>query len=332
MSLVKRKDNKDFSTKRMGVTYVVRLEDEAPLNENLVEDTGNIHKRITLLNGTEKAKRSGNSVKAQHRRALLDFLGLDETQCDPTVKACGRCLACALHGFVMVENYPTDEEKNAMHSSLVSFSDMVSVETADECITGLEETMLKSPSLSKGGSPQPFYYERVRAGTHLVGTAYLTLTGRKTMYEVTFENEQQVIDAFWYGLRSVLTNQTYQLTPMTARHDTRLTPVFLVVSEVQKLPADVMTSPDLTKTALQDVVGDLKNKALKILESPDASKNLNRVEVVEGEKTAEYLSSKGNIINASVTLKFKKVKEKESSEKTKKELKEEPMESEDESD
>jgi hypothetical protein len=306
MSLVKKKDNKDFGIKRMGVTYVVRLEDEAPLNENLVEDTGNIHKRITLLNGTEKAKRSGNSVKAQHRRALLDFLGLDETQCDPTVNACGRCLACALHGFVMVENYPTDEEKNAMHSSLVSFSDMVSVETADECITGLEETMLKSPSLSKKGSPQPFYYERVRAGTHLVGTTYLTLTGRKTMYEVIFEDEQQVIDAFWYGLRSILTNQTYQLTPMTARHDTRLTPVFLVVSEVQKLPADVMTSPDLTITSLQDVIEDLKNQALKILNSPDASKSSNKIEIVEGGKVAEYLGSKGNIVNPSVTLEFKK--------------------------
>lgn len=306
MSLIKKKDNSNFNTKRIGVTYIVRLEDEAPLNENMVEDTGNIHKRITLLNGTEKAKRSGNSVKAQHRRALLDFLGLDETQCDPSVKACGRCLACALHGFVMVENYPTEDEKNAMHSSLVSFSDMVSVENADECITGLEETMLKSPSLSKGGKPQPFQYERVRAGTNLVGTAYVTLTGRKTMYEVTFENEQQVIDAFWYGLRSVLTNQTYQLTPMTARHDTRLTPVFLVVSEVNALPADIMVSPDLTRTSLQDVIDDLKKKATRVQSITSASNNPNKTEVVEEEKIADYLNTRGNIAKTDVTLQLKK--------------------------
>jgi hypothetical protein len=308
MSLIKKKDKGNFSTKRIGVTYIVRLEDEAPLNENMVEDTGNIHKRITLLNGTEKAKRSGNSVKAQHRRALLDFLGLDETQCDPSVRACGRCLACALHGFVMVENYPTEDEKNAMHSSLVSFSDMVSVENADECITGLEETMLKSPSLSKGGKPQPFQYERVRAGTSLVGTAYVTLTGRKTMYEVTFENEQQVIDAFWYGLRSILTNQTYQLTPMTARHDTRLTPVFLVVSEANALPADIMVSPDLTRTSLQDVIDDLKKKATKVQSIISTSNNSNKTEVVERERIADYLSTKGNIAKAEVTLQLKKSK------------------------
>lgn len=308
MSLIKKKDNSNFNTKRIGVTYIVRLEDEAPLNENMVEDTGNIHKRITLLNGTEKAKRSGNSVKAQHRRALLDFLGLDETQCDPSVKACGRCLACALHGFVMVENYPTEDEKNAMHSSLVSFSDMVSVENADECITGLEETMLKSPSLSKGGKPQPFQYERVRAGTNLVGTAYVTLTGRKTMYEVTFENEQQVIDAFWYGLRSILTNQTYQLTPMTARHDTRLTPVFLVVSEVNALPADIMVSPDLTRTSLRDVIDDIKKKATRVQSIISASNNSNKTEVVEEEKIADYLNTRGNIAKTDVTLQLKKSK------------------------
>ncbi len=331
MSLVKKKDNKDFTTKRIGVTYIVRLEDEAPLNENMVEDTGNIHKRLTLLDGTEKAKRSGNSVKAQHRHALLDFLRLDETQCDPTVKACGRCLACALHGFVMVENYPTKEEKNAMHSSLVSFSDMVSVEIADECITGLEETMLKSPSLSKGGSPQPFQYERVRAGTHLVGTAYVTLTGRKTMYEVAFEDERQVIDAFWYGLRSILTNQTYQLTPMTARHDTRLTPVFLVVSEVQALPADVMTSPDLTKTNIQDVISDLKNKAAKIQSVLSINKSSNKIEIVEAEKIADYLSTKGNVMNTSVAMKCRKEAEKKSGGETKKEPEGEAVENENES-
>lgn len=331
MSLVKKKDKKDFNTKRIGVTYIVRLEDEAPLNENMVEDTGNIHKRIVLLDGTEKTKRSGNSVKAQHRHALLDFLGLDETQCDPTVKACGRCLACALHGFVMVENYPTPQEKNAMHSSLVSFSDMVSVETADECIIGLEETMLKSPSLSKGGSPQPFQYERVRAGTHLVGTGYLTLTGRKTMYEVTFEDEQQAINAFWYGLRSILTNQTYQLTPMTARHDTRLAPVFLVVSEVQTLPADVMTSPDLTKTNVQDIISDLKNKAAKIQSILSTSKSPNKIEVVEAEKMADYLSSKGNIMNTSVVMECKKKADREPGKESNKKSEGEEVEDENES-
>ncbi|MFQ6119874.1 MAG: hypothetical protein ACE5KE_08305 [Methanosarcinales archaeon] len=306
MGLIKKKDGEDFQTKRIGVTYVLRLEDEAPLNENIVEDTGNIHKRITLLNGTEKAKRSGNSIKAQHRRSILDFLGLDETQCDPTVKACGRCLACALHGFAMVRNYPTEEEKNAMHSSMVSFSDMISVETADECITGLEETMLKSPSLTKEGSPQPFFYERVRAGTHLVGTAYITFTGRKTMYEIVFKNENQIIDTFWYGLRSILTNQTYQLTPMTARHDTKFTPILLIISEVQELPADIMISPDLTKTDVPGIIDDLNNKIKRVQKILNTNNNPNKIEVIEGGNILDYLTKKGNIRTKDVTIKPKK--------------------------
>lgn len=302
MSLVKKKDGNSFQTKRIGVTYILRLEDEAPLNENITEDTGSIHKRIVLLNGIEKAKRSGNSVKAQHRHALLDFIGLDETQCDPTVKACGRCLACALHGFVMVRNYPTEEEKNAMHSSMVSFSDMVSIEPSDECITGLEETMLKSPSLTKEGSPQPYNYERIRAGTHFVGTAYLTLTGRKTMYEVIFNDEAQVIHSFWYGLRSIFTNQTYQLTPMTARHDARFTPLLLIASEVKDLPADIMISPDLTKTSFSEIYGDLKQKTEKIKTTLNQIKNSNNIEFINEEMISTYLAAKGTIDNIEVTM------------------------------
>ncbi len=314
MSLIKQKNGKEFETKRIGVTYLVRLENEAPLNENIVEETGGIHKRISLYNGIEKAKRSGNSIKAQHRHAILDYLGKDETQCDPTVRACGRCLACALHGFVMVKNWPTEIEKNAMHSSLVSFSDMVSVESADDCIIGLQESMLKSPSLSKGGSPQPFTYERVRAGTHLVGTTYLTFTGRKTMYEVVFENEEQVKDAFWYGMRAVLTNQTFQFTPMTARHDARFTPLLLIVSEVQNLPADVMVSPDLTKSEVNEVVQDLENKAKQIQTSLEQG-NPDKIEIVKEKDISQYLITRGHIKDVKVTLTPKKEeKEKEEAE------------------
>lgn len=104
MSLIKQKSNKEFDVKRIGVTYLIKLENESPLNENMVEETGNIHKRITLYNSVEKAKRSGNSIKAQHRRALTDLLGLDETQCNSTDNPCGACLACALHGFAMVKS------------------------------------------------------------------------------------------------------------------------------------------------------------------------------------------------------------------------------------
>ena len=306
MSLIKKEDGNGFQIKRIGVTYLLRLEDEAPLNENITEDTSSIHKRIVLLNGIEKAKRSGNSIKAQHRHALLDFIGLDETQCDPTVKACGRCLACALHGFVMVKHYPTDKEKNAMHSSMVSFSDMVSIEPANECITGLEETMLKSPSLSKEGSPQPYNYERIRAGTHFVGTAYLTLTGRKTMYEVIFKDEAQAIHSFWYGLRSIFTNQTYQLTPMTARHDARFTPMMLIVSEVKKLPADIMISPDLTMTDVTEIYEDLNQKTEKIKTIMNPTGNSNSIEFLNEEMIPAYLAAKGSINDIEVTMNPKK--------------------------
>jgi len=287
MGLIKQKNNQNFDVKRIGLTYLVRLENESPLNENLVEETGNIHKRITLLNGLEKAKRSGNSVKAHHRHALLDFIGKDEKECDPTVNACGRCLACALHGFAMVMHYPTDLEKNAMHSSLVSFSDLISIEKADDCIYGLRENMLRSPSVSKKGSPQPFSYERIRAGTHFVGTAYLTLTGRKTMYKITFSDEDQIKEAFWYGMRAILTNQTYQQTVMTARHDARFTPLLLIVSEVKNLPADIMVSPDLTLTNLKDTIRDLKEKVQKIKD------DANSVVIYEGQDLNEFLSGKG---------------------------------------
>lgn len=306
MSLIKQKNNKEFETKRIGVTYLIKLENESPLNENMVEETGNIHKRITLYDGVEKAKRSGNSVKAQHRKALMDHIGKDETQCDSTENPCGECLGCALHGFVMLK-------KDTMHSSLVSFSDMVSIEKSDDCITGLRETMLKSPSVNV--SPQPFSYERVKAGTHLVGTAYLTLTGRKTDMEFIFEDEAQIIDTFWYGLRSVLTNQTYQQTVMTARHDARFTPELLVVSEAKNLPVDIMVSPDLTIYEPQKAKDDLKAKAnaLKaLLKQGDG----NNIEIKEGAEVLQYLSTKGHIKSKTIKSSSKvKPKKSDKSEK-----------------
>lgn len=287
MSLIKQENRGEFKTKRIGVTYLIRLENEAPLNENIVEETGNIHKRMTLYNGVEKAKRSGNNVKAQHRRALMDFLGMDETVCDSIENPCGQCLACALHGFAMVKT------NNSMHSSMVSFSDMVSIEKSDECILGLRETMLKSPSAKV--SPQPFSYERVKAGTHLVGTVYLTLTGRKTDWEFTFKDEEQITDAFWYGIRSILTNQTYQQTTMTARHDARFTPLMLIVSELKQLPADIMVSPNLMSEDLDEVVNDLKAKA-NTIKSILGANSTNNMDVVEGsEEIQKYLSDKGHI-------------------------------------
>jgi len=314
MSLIKQENNKEFEIKRVGVTYLIKLENEAPLNENMIEETGNIHKRITLYNSIEKAKRSGNSIKAQHRRALSDLIGKDETQCNSTENPCGGCLACALHGFAMVHG------NNTMHSSMVSFSDAVSVETADDCITGLTETMLKSPIQSADVSPQPFSYERVKAGTHLVGTAYLTLTGRKTDWEFTFKDEKQILDAFWYGLRSILTNQTYQQTVMTARHDARFTPELLIVSEVRKLPADIMVSPDLTITDAQKAKDDLKAKA-SMLKSLLKQGDGNIIEVIEGPEIFKYLSNKGQVKNTDVksVCKVKNKKSKESSEKLKEE-------------
>jgi hypothetical protein len=196
---------------------------------------------------------------------------------------------------------------------MVSFSDTVSVETSDDCITGLTETMLKSPIQSADVSPQPFSYERVKAGTHLVGTAYLTLTGRKTDWEFIFEDENQIIDAFWYGLRSVLTNQTYQQTVMAARHDARFTPELLIISEVRKLPADLMVSPNLIMTDAQKVKEDLKAKAntLKLLLKQGDG---NVIDIVEGSDVMKYLSNKGHVTSKSVKsackAKNKKAKEK----------------------
>lgn len=310
MSLIKQKNNKDFDIKRIGVTYLIRLENESPLNENMVEETGNIHKRITLYNSIEKAKRSGNSVKAQHRRALMDFIGIDETQCNSTETPCGSCLGCGLHGFAMVKG------NNSMHSSMVSFSDMVSVEPSDECITGLTETMLKSPIQSANISPQPFSYERVKAGTHLVGTAYLTLTGRKTDWEFVFDDEAQIINAFWYGLRSVLTNQTYQQTVMTARHDARFTPELLIVSEAKNLPVDIMVSPDLTICEPQKVKDDLKAKA-NTLKSLLKQGDGNNIEIKEGAEVLQYLSTKGHIKSRTIksSCKVKEAKKSDKSEK-----------------
>lgn len=301
MALIKKKDGKPFGVKRIGVTYLVKLENEAPVNENAVEETVNVHKRATLCDGTVKAKRSGNSIKAHHRYALMDFLVKSEQECN-AFEPCKQCLACAIHGF-------SDFKKTkAMHSSIVSFSDMASIQKAADCIYGREETMLKTAV--GGESPQPFGYERVKAGTHFVGTAYLTLTGRKTPFLCTFASESQVVDAFWYGMRAVLANQTYQQTVMSARHDARLTPEMLVVSEVRALPAETMVTPDLTVSSTEEMVKDLESRAKAAgADLSRAETKLgegNTITVLKGEAVARYLAERGRIRETGVVIEYLK--------------------------
>lgn len=307
MALIKKKDGKPFGTKRIGVAYLLKLENEAPVNENAVEETVNVHKRTTLCDGTVKAKRSGNSVKAHHRNALMDFLGKSEQECNP-FEPCKECLVCGIHGFSDLKG------TKAMHSSIVSFSDMVSVEKASDCIYGREETMLKT---GEGGeSPQPFGYERVKAGTRFVGTAYLTLTGRKTPFLCTFADEEQVVDAFWYGMRAVLANQTYQQSAMSSRHDARFSPELLVVSEVKSLPAEVMVTPDLTLSGLDEMVKDLEAKAEARASLAEKSGYGNTVQLVRGDDLALYLQEKGRIKRTGVQIQYLKVKKTEKAKKT----------------
>ncbi|MFQ5978583.1 MAG: hypothetical protein ACE5OZ_10695 [Candidatus Heimdallarchaeota archaeon] len=109
---IKYKDS-DFNTDLLsvGLTYVCVQRVEGPVNMNIKEATGEFHKKATLMDGSFRAKRSGNAIKSHQRTALLKHLGISPTECEPQEKACMKCLACALHGWV-------DLKAGSHHSSL----------------------------------------------------------------------------------------------------------------------------------------------------------------------------------------------------------------------
>jgi len=133
-------------------------------------------------------------------------------------------------------------------------------------------------------------------------------------------NEQQIIDAFWYGMRSILTNQTFKQTAMGSRHNAEFKPILLIVSEIKNLPSDIMISPDVKIKSKTEMIYDLKNR-LKLNEKFNNLKtkdnvNRNTIEMIEEENILEYLNNKGHIkdkgLPRSPTLiKIKKDKKKE---------------------
>ena len=93
---------------------------------------------------------------------------------------------------------------------------------------------------------------------------------------------------------------------MTARHDTRFTPLLLIVSEVEKLPADIMISPDLTMTDFTEIYEDLKQKSEKIKTLLNPTENSNSIEFLNEEMIPAYLAAKGSIDDIKVTMTPKK--------------------------
>jgi hypothetical protein len=78
--------------------------------------------------------------------------------------------------------------------------------------------------------------------------------------------------------------------------------LLLIASEVKDLPADIMISPDLTKTSFSEIYGDLKQKTEKIKTTLNQIKNSNNIEFINEEMISTYLAAKGTIDNIEVTM------------------------------
>lgn len=247
----------------ISVTYVTELLNEAPLNMNKTDGTQGRHKDaevFKLENSSRqlirKLKRSGPAIKSHHSNALRDYLNITIEECSHE-KPCGKCWACWLHGMMKAG-------KSNIYTSITA-SDALSVEDKEIALTGLDENMLRA-RMGEGSSPQPFGYERLRAGTHITGSIAINTGYRPSQTEEGKDKKwspiSKVVDKehlralFWYGVYCALTNEGYAQTAKTGQHNTKMRPIQLIAIETFKTPFPSCTRVDYSSTSVEDVLSN----------------------------------------------------------------------------
>ena len=146
----------------------------------------------------------------------------------------------------------------------ITASDALSVEDKETALTGLDENMLRA-RMGKGSSPQPFGYERLRAGTHIAGSIAINTGYRpsqkkekgKEWEPISKDVDKEHLRAlFWYGVYCALTNEGYAQTAKTGQHNTRMRPIHLVAIETFKTPFPSCTRVDYSSTSVEDVISN----------------------------------------------------------------------------
>jgi hypothetical protein len=181
----------------VSLTVLSRLENEAPLNLSHREGDLLKHKVVMIENPKIglliKAKRSGNAVKAAHRRGVMEINNISFAECNPSTAigeeaaaCCTRCKSCVMHGYATAES---------RRPSLAQFTDMISIEPdvirkvptelseigniMATLETGIRETVSVEQHLSlppaEEEAPTPFRVEKVQAGTHFVNAFLLEI-------------------------------------------------------------------------------------------------------------------------------------------------------------
>lgn len=181
----------------VSVTILSRLENEAPLNLSHREGDLMKHKVVMIedqkIGLLIKAKRSGNAVKAAHRRGVMEINNISFVKCNPSTAigeeaaaCCTECRACVMHGYATAKS---------RRPSLVHFSDMVSVQSdvIKEAPTGLSDIQNIMATLETGiretitveqhlslppaeeKAPTPFRIEKIQAGTYFVNTLLMEI-------------------------------------------------------------------------------------------------------------------------------------------------------------
>ena len=262
----------------ISVTYVTKLLNEAPLNMNKTDGTQGRHKDAEVFNPhfeeaddsrrlIRKLKRSGPAIKSHHSNALRDYFGIridGEDRCSHE-KPCGKCWACWLHGMM-------EAGKSNIYTS-VTASDALSVEEKEIALTGLDENMLRA-RMGEGSSPQPFGYERLRAGTHITGSIAINTGYRPSQKKEKGDKWVQFIKKvsandlralFWYGVYCALTNEGYAQTAKTGQHNTRMRPIQLIVIETFKTPFPSCIQVDYSSTSVKDVISNHDSYAEHII-------------------------------------------------------------------
>jgi hypothetical protein len=251
--------------KSISVTYVTKLLNEAPLNMNKTDGTQGRHKDAEVFNPhfkeegddrrlIRKLKRSGPAIKSHHSNALRDYFNIPIGKCSHE-KPCGACWACWLHGMM-------EAGKSNIYTSITA-SDALSVEDKEIALTGMDENMLRA-RMGEGSSPQPFGYERLRAGTHITGSIAINTGYRPSQKEEKkkWSPISKVVDKehlralFWYGVYCALTNEGYAQTAKTGQHNTRMRPTQLIAIETFKTPFPSCTRVDYSSTSVEDVLSN----------------------------------------------------------------------------
>ncbi|RZB33170.1 MAG: hypothetical protein AEth_00089 [Candidatus Argoarchaeum ethanivorans] len=245
----------------ISVTYVTELLNEAPLNMNKTDGTQGRHKDAEVFEAKSdsrhlirKLKRSGPAIKSHHSNALRDYFNVSIEKCSHE-SPCGKCWACWLHGMMIPGS-------SNIYTSITA-SDALSVEEKEIALTGLDENMLRA-RMGEESSPQPFGYERLRAGTHITGSMAIN-TGYRPSQEKTGDGWVQFIKEvsadnlralFWYGVYCALTNEGYAQTAKTGQHNTRMKPTQLIAIETFKTPFPSCTRVDYSSTSVEDVISN----------------------------------------------------------------------------